>query len=470
MPEASFLDIISRYASHCCHMSLDSRYLAAVSGGVDSVVMLRALLDLGYKIEVAHCNFRLRGEESDRDENFVTELCSLLGLKLHIKHFDVTAYKVQNGASTEMACRKLRYDWFNELSLRRNLNGVIVAHNSDDQIETLWLNILRGSGIAGMAAMKPISGNILRPLLCVNRQQIEQYARQIGQQWVTDSTNLHNDYKRNRLRNVILPAVRQYFDAADKAMLHTIDNLSRCNTLYQTLINDIRQRHVTRDNQGSIEIHLSDFIQRFINAGCAQTLLFELIKPFGLNSLQATEILSAYSSAQPSGKQFLSATHRAITGRGILFIMPIGNTQYRQQQWIIDPDNLSQLPINITIETIPTTEFSPKSADGCNTVCFSTQILDANLVLRHWQKGDRFQPFGMKGTRLISDLFSDLKLSPQQKSCTWLLTANGKIAWVVGLRSSALFPVSPNDTMLVRISLRKLQEHSEKNFDSNHHQ
>lgn len=454
MPKTSFLYIVSRYATDCCHMSLHSRYLAAVSGGVDSVVMLRVMLHLGYKIEVAHCNFGLRGDESDRDENFVTDLCARLGIKLHTKHFDVATYKAQNGASTEMACRKLRYDWFAELSQIHSLNGIIVAHNSDDQIETFWLNILRGSGIAGMAAMRPVSGNIIRPLLCVSRQQIEEYAQQIGQQWVTDSTNLHNDYKRNRLRNIILPAVRHSFDSADKSTLRTIDNLSRCNALYQALINDIRQSYVTENNQGFIEIQFDAIIQRFADAGCADTLLFELIRPYGLNCLQASEILSSHFSSQPSGKKFLSATHQAITQSGRLYIMPLDNTGEQQQQWTINLNDLSRLPIKITIETLQITDCNPKCVNGRDTVCFSQQILSSDLTLRHWQKGDRFQPFGMKGTRLVSDLFSDLKLSLEQKANTWLLIANGKIAWVVGLRSTALFPVSPNDTTLVKISLK----------------
>lgn len=453
MPTTSFLDIISRYATDCCRMSLHGRYLATVSGGVDSVVMLRVMLNLGYEVEVAHCNFGLRGDESNRDESFVTDLCSRLGVKLHTKHFDVASFKAQNGISTEMACRKLRYDWFAELSVSYSFNGIIVAHNSDDQVETFWLNILRGSGIAGMAAMRPASGNIFRPLLCVSRLQIEEYARQMGQQWVTDSTNLHNDYKRNRLRNIILPEVRRCFDSADKAMLHTIDNLSRCNTLYQALIDDFRQNFVTENHQGAIEIRLDSLIQRFAGAGCADTLLFELIKPYGLNSLQATEILSSRFSTHPSGKQFLSATHQAVTRSGKLHIMPINNGDEQQQQWSVDPNDLSRLPIKITIETIPTTDCHPRCVNGRDAVCFSPQILSSNLILRHWQNGDRFQPFGMKGTRLVSDLFSDLKLSPEQKASTWLLIANGKIAWVVGLRSTALFPVSPNDTMLVKFSI-----------------
>ena len=447
MGKGGFLEKVSDFARRHGMFEPGKRYLAAVSGGADSVVMLRAVIALGVDCEVAHCNFHLRGRESTRDQQFVERLCAELGVKAHITHFDVAAYERERGVSTEMACRELRYAWFRRLTAENGLAGVIVAHHSGDNIETLWLNILRGSGMAGMTAIRPRNGDILRPLLCVSRAEIEAWAAEIGQDFVTDSTNSQNTVKRNRLRNIILPTVRENFPDADTGTLRTIENMRQCNALYQLLVDEKRERF----SDGS-HIRLDEFVGEYSRAGCAEAMIFELIRPYGFNSAQAADIMAAYSGENPSGKRFLSPTHEAEISRGSLFVYPL-KPSTGTDEWEIDLNQpLVSTPIAMRCETADSATFTPEGIDGKLTACFSAEILNARVTLRHWRKGDRVKPFGMRGTRLVSDIFSDLKLTARQKRDTWLLTADGQVAWIVGVRASALFPVIPAAGSYIKIT------------------
>ena len=448
MEKDNFIEKISAYVRKHRLFKPQGRYLAAVSGGADSVVMLRAMLLLGVECEAAHCNFGLRGDESRRDEAFVTALCGRLGVKLHKRHFDVAAYESEHGVSTEMACRELRYAWFREVAESLRLDGIIVAHHSDDNIETLLLNILRGTGIAGLAAIRPFNGGIIRPLLCVSRSEIEAWAAQIGQDFVTDSTNGESVVKRNRLRNIILPALRQQFPDADAGILRTIENMRQCNALYQIGIQKLRQQYLKAGSQ----IALDEFINEYIDAGCAETLVFEFLRPYGFNATQAADLLTAYQGRLPSGKRFLSATHEAVISHGSLCFLPL-STATCEREWPVDPlaGDIAE-PVKLGFEILSTAECSPRSVDGKLSACFSTGILAKRLVLRHWRRGDSIRPFGMRGTRLVSDIFSDLKLTEAQKRSAWILTADGQIVWILGIRASALHAVTAADTTLVRLT------------------
>lgn len=451
MEKSVFIEKIDSFIKKHHLFTSGCRYLATVSGGADSVVMLRTMLNLGIDCEVAHCNFHLRGEESDRDERFVRELCSQLGVKCHVTHFDVDAYEKEHHVSTEMACRELRYKWFRSLVKELKLSGIIVAHHRDDNIETLFLNIMRGSGIAGMTAMRPINGDILRPMLCVTRAEVEQYATEIGQDFITDSTNAENDVKRNRLRNIILPQLREHFPDADAGILRTIENMTQCNAIYKLNIDDIRKSHITTKDS-TLTIHLSDFIDRYIASDCAETIVFELIRNFGFYPTQSSDIMTAYLGDNPTGKMFLSSTHEAELSRGNLNITP--TTRNDENEWNVNLSAPILVPIKISIERHCSNDFNPKTINGKDTACFSADIQQAKLTLRHWRKGDRFHPFGMKGSRLVSDLFSDAKLSEQEKKSVWLLVADDEIVWILGMRTSSRYKITDNSPEYIQLSIK----------------
>ena len=438
MEKNVFIEKVAKFIESHHILSPNEAYLVAVSGGADSVVLLRVMLELGYRCTVAHCNFHLRGEESVRDEHFVTALCRDLGVECIVTHFDVPAYEREHGVSTEMACRELRYAWFRELMREHSLDAVVVAHHSDDNVETLFLNLMRGSGIAGLTAMRPVSGDVRRPLLGVSRCEIEAFAAVIGQPFVTDSTNLESIVKRNRLRNIVIPELLRQFPDAQSGILRTIDNVQQCNSLYRQYINELKQACCSTDGD-IVRVNLATLGDRV--GENIHTALFEIIRDYGFNSAQVHEMLAA-----STGSRFISGSHVVVINRDCIDIAP--------------PAVEEEVPaieevVHIMIRDA--TGFSPRSLDGKTAVCFDTSILNAKLELRHWQQGDRFRPFGMKGSRLVSDIFSDLKLSEQQKRRVLLLTADGDIVWILGIRSGALYSMTASTKRILVLTLRSME-------------
>lgn len=460
MEKNDFIEKICTFVEKHQMLRHDEGYLVAVSGGADSVVLLRVLLCMGYRCVVAHCNFHLRGEESDRDERFVTTLCKRLGVECLVTHFDVPAYEREHGVSTEMACRELRYGWFRSILCERGLSAILVAHHSDDNIETLFLNILRGSGIAGMTAMRPVNGDVRRPMLCVSRADIERYAVEIGQDFVTDSTNRESVVKRNRLRNVVLPLLREQFPDADSGILRTIENLRQCYGLYGAHIDELRREclseclagdHVDGNCGVVVRIDLDRLAE--LSGDSLATAIFELTRRYGFNSAQAAEMAASRGSvAQSTGKKYLSSEYVAIINRGSLDIFQCVDEEDAAVRYVVDLRGSVDFPVKIDIEAGDAADFSASGVDGKQVVCFDASILDRSLELRHWRKGDRIRPFGMRGTRLVSDIFSDMKLSEPEKRGVWILTADGEIVWILGIRSSALYPVGSRSIGYLRLT------------------
>lgn len=439
----SFLNRVKAFIGSECSIDASSPVLVALSGGADSVALLRVLLELGYDCHAAHCNFHLRGDESNRDERFVTELCEQLNVPLEVKHFDVPLFMQEHGVSMEMACRELRYEWFEHLRRQDNCQCIAVAHHSDDNIETFFLNALRGTGIAGLTGMKPRNAHVVRPLLCVSRIDILAWLHSLHQDFVTDSTNLENDARRNRLRNVVLPAIYSEFDGSKETLLKTIDNLTRCNDLYRESVGVMRNIVSERDgNTLTIDIEI---LNSFDNR---EMLLYEILKPLGFNYEQCGLMLTS-----AVGRHFTSATHKAVINRAAIEVEPLA--ELKEEIYIIDlDDDAITEPVGLQVKKIHDKQFSPKMVDGKTAVAFSNEVLQCSeVILRHWREGDRFKPFGMKGSKLLSDLFTDLKLSEREKHSAWLLEADGEILWVIGYRAAQAFKVPNGSTSYVVISL-----------------
>ena len=404
------------------------RVLVALSGGADSVALLRLLLEAGFDCHAAHCNFHMRGEESMRDERFVRDLCQRLAVPLDVKNFDVPAWQQEHGGSVEMACRELRYAWFEQKRDQEGCDLIAVAHHADDQVETFFLNLLRGTGLRGLTGMRRMNEGIWRPLLGVTRNDIIDYLAAIGQDYVTDSTNAQNDYRRNRIRNVILPLIEQQFPNARARILDTMQNLIVDHELLEYVAEDY------------IDDYISIDIEDFCENPYAPTLLYYRIRRLGFNRDQCRQAVEAARQGR-SGAHFTVGDHVLAVNRYTINVMPL------------NPDLDAELPINLGEEREiynpihlkmqhGGAPFNPRMCNGSDCVAFNTQLLDCHrIVLRHWRRGDRFQPFGMNGTRLVSDLFNDLKLDYFDRQNAWLLEADGEIIWVVGRRSSAHYPV-----------------------------
>lgn len=435
--ETDFLERIKRYIARHGMPGNGAKVLVALSGGADSVALLKVLVRLGYECVAAHCNFHLRGDESMRDERFVRQLCAKSGVPLEVRDFDVKARMEECGVSVEMACRDLRYEWFEALRQDSGCSCIAVAHHRDDNVETLMLNLLRGTGIAGAAGIKPVNGHIVRPLLCVSRIEIENYLGSMGQDYVIDSTNAENDVKRNRLRNIVLPAIRECFPAADAGLARTLENMLSCNELYESMFAERAARLVTTSGDCSVVD-----LETVSREPGAVALLFGIMRRYGFNSEQAGEMLAAYGRGNAVGKTFLSDGCKAVIDRGRIVVA-------KEVRQAVVPVNLGNClveadGIKIEVKKIAAKGFGKYACDGRRRVCFDESLARcSSLVLRHWQSGDRFKPFGMRGrSRLVSDLFTDMKLTDAEKRRAWLLDAGGEVVWVVGYRSAEAYRVN----------------------------
>lgn len=408
--------------------------VVAVSGGADSVALLSVMVSLGYRCIVAHCDFHLRGEESERDRRYVESLAASYGVECRVTHFDVPAYESEHGVSTEMACRELRYEWFEQLRMECGASAIAVAHHRDDNIETFFLNLLRGTGIAGLSGMNPRNGHIIRPMLDCTRAGIEGYLNEREIAYVIDSTNRENDFKRNRLRNVILPVLREQFPGADNAIASTISMLRDNESVYRDAIRDKDKRY----RKGN-SIDLRSLVGSEDNP---VVVLFELLRPLGFNATHARDIVASVSM---SGRRFYSHNHVALLNRGELVVSSrdAQDDADADDEYVIDLSSSTGFPIKLDVS------IGRCKGDDVRAVAPDTLLLDASVLdgcprftVRRWRKGDRIAPYGMKGSKKVSDLFSDAKLSIDEKSRAWLLTRNGEILWVIGHRASRNFPVT----------------------------
>ena len=421
--------------------------LVALSGGADSVALLLALQELGLECVAAHCNFHLRGEESDRDEAFVRALCRERGVPCVVTHFDVPAYQREHGVSMEMACRELRYAWFEEMRASNNCQAIAVAHHSDDNVETFFLNLFRGTGMAGLTGMKPRNGHVVRPLLAVSRSDIEAFLAELGQNYVTDSTNSENVALRNRLRNVVLPAVDQMFPDGRQQVLVTMEHLNEYEHLYNELVDQIVAQNTEPANSNG-------FVAPFeLIAGFSQKplLLYEIARPYSMNRTQCEQAIAGQEEGR-SG-YFYSDTHYMRISRGTIVIKPLSDAGYERYE--VDFEHPCSLPVALEVHIQGNSPFVASMVNGTDTVAFDSSMLQCkDVVLRRWEEGDSIIPFGMHGRKLLSDLFTDHKLDKEQKKNVWILEADGEIVWVLGLRAAYAYKVQPGSTGYVLLSVK----------------
>lgn len=420
------------------------RIVVALSGGADSVALLAALVSLGYECVAAHCNFHLRGEESMRDMRHSAKVCAALGVDLSIKHFDVAARREATGESVEMACRELRYAWFAELLDSQRAVAVAVAHNHGDNVETFFLNLLRGTGIAGLTGIRRRNGHVIRPMLDCTRREVEEYLNERGLSYVTDSTNAMDDYRRNRIRNRVIPLLEDCFPGASAAVTSSMEHLEAARRFYQQALDERRAKYM---NGG--KIFLAEIVR---NESSAPLLLFEWLRSYGFNSTQAADLVR---SAGESGRVFESDSHRIVTTRTTAELVSLtGTVPAMQEVWRVELSRTVLRPAHIIVTRHKTGEFMPER--NPNVMFADVSLLEGTptFELRHWHKGDVLEPFGMKGSRKVSDIFTDAHLGLEAKKKVWLLLRDGKLLWVLGHRSSRHYPVTPSTREYLRLEWR----------------
>ncbi|MDO4164260.1 MAG: tRNA lysidine(34) synthetase TilS [Bacteroides sp.] len=405
---------------------LRDKVLVALSGGADSVALLRLLLALGYTCEVAHCNFHLRGEESDRDEAFVRQLCEDRGVVLHVTHFDTARTAAERRISIEMAARELRYAWFEETRVCCGASVIAVAHHADDSVETFLLNLIRGTGINGLRGIRPKNGNIVRPLLCLSRQDILRYLQDLNQPYVTDSTNLQDEYTRNKIRLNLIPLLQEINPSVKDSIMQTARHLDDASLLYRKGIEDGRQRVCTGEGIS---------IEKLLHEPAPETLLFEILSPLGFNAARVDDIFRSLSG-QP-GKVFSTPDWTLVKDRDYL---------------LIEARKSPEPPVLDMEEQSLTTDFVIPRDKA--TACFDADKLRHPLSLRLCQVGDTFVPFGMKGQKKVSDYLTDRKFSLLQKQRQWVLCCGPDIVWLVGERTDNRFRVDADTRRVLLVRLR----------------
>ena len=411
---AILADIYRKIDAFCSENQLfgsHDKVLVALSGGADSVFLLRYLTARGYEVVAAHCNFHLRDEESMRDERFVRELCQSLNVPLQVKDFDTQAVALNEHISIEMAARNLRYEWFEQVRLTIGAESIAVAHHQDDNIESILLNLVRGTGIKGLCGIQARNGHIVRPLLCIGRTDIRDGLEEMHQAFVDDSTNFDNQYSRNRIRLDVMTILRSINAGADSNILTTIENLNEVRKVYEGSIEQSIQQCCHQEGD-TLYINIKGLNE----TPSPLSVLHTIMEPLGFNRTQTLQLLQC----RKVGKQVLSTTHTAIVDRTDILV----------EKTRVGVKGEVKLDVNeLMLDDI-------KILKDSNHAYLDADKVKGELVVRPTRPGDRFRPFGMKGQKLVSDLLTDLKVNRLERSQQLVVCDDERILWVVGRRVS----------------------------------
>lgn len=430
------LSEFKKHLSETLPLLKDSKLLLAVSGGIDSMVLVHLLQQLDYDITIAHCNFNLRGEESDGDEQFIQKYAAENNIKIFVTRFDTKAFAADNKLSIQVAARQLRYIWFDELLEKNSLDHLLTAHHLDDNIETFLINLTRGTGLEGLTGIPQQNGKIIRPLLYFTRSSIEEYAKENGISWREDSSNASDKYLRNKLRHDIVPELKLLNPSFAGSFEQTLKNLQQSASLaHDAAI--LMYQQVVSEKEGQKHINI-DQLKRLPNY---KAYLYQWLSPFGFT---AWDDIYALTDAQ-SGKQVLSAGYRLLKDRTVLILEPLKHAE-RQVYEIEEGITGITEPLSINLELADV--ISPDSTK--NVLFVNNNLIKFPLFVRKWQEGDYFYPLGMNGQKKkVSKFFKDEKLSLSEKEDTWLLCSENEVIWIIGRRADNRFKIrNTTDTIL----------------------
>ncbi|PZR19065.1 MAG: tRNA lysidine(34) synthetase TilS [Flavobacterium psychrophilum] len=418
----------------------DSKLLVAVSGGIDSVVLVHLLKQLNYDVTIAHCNFGLRGEESDGDEEFIRNYASNNAVSIFATRFDTKAFAADNKLSIQVAARQLRYIWFEQLLEEHSLDYLLTAHHLDDNIETFLINFSRGTGLEGLTGIPQQNGNIIRPLLTFTRKDIESYAFDNNIKWREDSSNASDKYLRNKLRHNIIPELKALNPSFEDSFIQTINNLQQSASLaHDAAI--LMYQQVVSEKEGQKHIN----IEQLLRLPNYKAYLYQWLNPFGFTSWND---IYALPEAQ-SGKQIFSSGYRLLKDRGVLILeplKPVDKEIYEIKEGITQID----APLSIKLELV-----DGISSDSTKNVLFvNNNLIKFPLFVRKWQDGDYFCPLGMNGQKKkVSKFFKDEKMSLSEKENTWLICSGNEIIWIIGKRADDRFKIRNTTDTILKIEL-----------------
>ncbi len=431
----------------------DKKLLIAISGGIDSSVLTHLLYNLDFSISLAHCNFMLRGKESNKDEQFVIDLGKSLRVPAYSIRFETEKYATENGISTQMAARELRYNWFQKIRKKQHLDYILTAHHKEDVIETFLINLTRGTGLDGLTGIPAVNGNIIRPLLPFTRNEILVFAAKNKIQWQEDQSNSSIKYVRNKIRHKVVPVLKELNPGLLDTFQNTLENLQGSQQIVNDCIQNVRQKiTIVHDKEFHFDIKK---IQKLNNP---KVYLYEFLKEYGFTEWDdVNDLLDAQT-----GKQVFSNTHRLLKNRDFLILSE--NSSPKKNKSYLISENITKInkPIKLKFETV-IIAFDTKNHqrkvlrelffDDINTISIDADSIQFPLTVRKWQKGDFFYPIGLKGKKKLSKFFKDEKLSLLDKENTWLLCSENDIIWVIGKRLDDRFKVTKNTSKILKIKL-----------------
>ncbi len=439
---------IQTYINHHNLANSGTSILVACSGGVDSMVLVDVLLKLNYNISLAHCNFQLRGKESDADELFLHDFAMKHNIPFYNIKFDTKEYKQNKDVSTQMAARELRYNWFEQIRKENHYHSIAVAHHLDDQLETILLNITKGTGIKGLTGMQPKNGYIIRPLLEISKQEILEYAKQNNIVFREDSSNASDDYQRNLIRHQIVPQLQKINPALHETAAVFINRMNDYEGLVDAQLLSVKKKCYS-EKDGITEIKMG-----FIKAHkSGKTILFHLLRDFGFNS----DVVQNIFDVKETGKQFFSETHRIVTDRKSLFIVPknVERENYLSFDKIPNQIVFNNYKIQCSIVAVQELNIKPSN----RYAYFDADKIEFPLLIRYYKEGDYFYPFGMSkpktpgkiGKKKLSKYFKDEKFSLLDKENTAVLFSGEKLIWLLGHRIDDRYKVTDKTKTVLKM-------------------
>lgn len=423
---------------------LDKKPLVATSGGMDSMVLVHLFQKLHLNFAIAHCNFQLRGVESDGDENFVINYAKQNDISCFISKFDTKKYAETNKLSTQVAARNLRYNWFNEILEQEKFDCIITAHHADDVVETFMINLSRGTGLEGLTGIPSQNGNIIRPMLPFSRKEIENYVSENNLQWREDSSNASDNYLRNKIRHHIVPVFKEINESFISSFQNTLDYLKQEQSLVDDAVQMVYDKVVSEEeNQLKIDVSLLFQHKNY------KAYLYQWLKKFGFS---AWDDVYNLVDAQ-TGKQIFSESHILLKDRGFLILQKSQNYDYEEFK-VNSIHDLPKFPLKLTLCNLSNISNQTK-----NVIFVNENKIQFPLIIRKWKEGDYFYPSGMQGKKKVSKYFKDEKFTFFQKQTTWILESNNQIVWIIGHRADQRFISDTTSKNIIKITY-----HNEKSI------
>lgn len=422
----------------------EEKILLAVSGGIDSVVMAALFDKAGFNFGIAHCNFALRGEESDADENFVKKIARRYKVDFYVNYFETKAFAEAEGISTQMAARYLRYEWFENLRKKEGYAYIATAHHQNDTMETVLYNLTKGTGISGLHGILPKNGLIIRPMMFAAKEMIQDYVATYQLAWREDSSNESTKYSRNLIRHEVIPSLKQINPDLENTVQHTVERVRAVEHLFEQKVKEVKREILKDSNQ---EVFLD--IAKIRALSEAEIILFELLKPYNFNYIQAREIVSRLD--QGSGKVFVSPTHRLNIDRTLLIITPKALKSFQSREVnITDPEFENEF-FKLGFEIVDNIDY--KLSKDKNNAALDFDRLKFPLKIRKWKEGDWFCPLGMSRRKKLSDFMIDEKIPLTLKERVFVMTSGDSIVWVIGHRIDDRFKINPKTKRIFQIAI-----------------